>query len=69
MLVCGDDADEKRRVAELIGRIPGLRPIDAGKLEMARIVEQLTALTIGINIRHKATAGIRIAGLPAGSWE
>jgi hypothetical protein len=36
---------------------------------MARITEQLTALTIGINIRHKATAGIRITGLPdAGSW-
>jgi len=30
---------------------------------MARIVEQLTALTIGINVRHKVTAGIRIAGL------
>lgn len=69
VLVCGDEKDAKRRVAELIGLIPGLRPIDAGKLEMARIAEQLTALTIGINIRHKATAGIRITGLPAGSWE
>jgi NADPH-dependent F420 reductase len=69
VLVCGDDADAKRRVAELIALIPGLRPIDAGKLEQARIVEQLTALMIGINIRHKVTAGIRLAGLPAGSWE
>ncbi len=69
VLVCGDDADAKARIAALIARIPGLRPIDAGKLESARIVEQLTALTIGINIRHKATAGIRIAGLPAGSWK
>ncbi|HYV16342.1 MAG TPA: NADPH-dependent F420 reductase [Conexibacter sp.] len=69
VLVCGDDAEAKRRVAELIGLIPGLRPIDAGKLEMARIAEQLTALMIGINVRHKVTAGIRLAGLPAGSWE
>jgi 8-hydroxy-5-deazaflavin:NADPH oxidoreductase len=69
VLVCGDDAEAKRRVAELIGLIPGLRPIDAGKLEMARIAEQLTALMIGINIRHKVTAGIRLAGLPVGSWE
>jgi hypothetical protein len=29
-----------------------------------RITEQLTALTIAINIRHKATAGIGIVGLP-----
>jgi 8-hydroxy-5-deazaflavin:NADPH oxidoreductase len=63
-LLCGDDADAKARVAELLRRIPGLRPVDAGRLETARIVEQLTALTIGINVRHKVTAGIRIAGLP-----
>jgi len=64
-LLCGDDADAKARVAALIERIPGLRPVDAGRLEAARIVEQLTALTIGINVRHKVTAGIRITGLPA----
>jgi NADPH-dependent F420 reductase len=66
-LVTGDDSAAKARVAELIGRIPGLRPVDAGRLEMARITEQLTALTIGINIRHKATAGLKVTGLPNGS--
>jgi NADPH-dependent F420 reductase len=69
VLLTGDDRDAKQRVAHLVKRIPGLRPIDAGKLETARITEQLTALTIGLNIRHKATAGIKLTGLPAaGSW-
>jgi NADPH-dependent F420 reductase len=63
VLLCGDDADAKQRVAELIRLIPGLRPVDAGKLELARIAEQLTALMISINIRHKVSAGIRITGL------
>ncbi len=63
-LLCGDDANAKARVVALVERIPGLRPVDAGKLEMARICEQLTALTIGINVRHKATAGVKIVGLP-----
>ncbi|HEU4702212.1 MAG TPA: NADPH-dependent F420 reductase [Conexibacter sp.] len=63
VLLCGDDKDAKARVVALVERIPGLRPVDAGKLETARIVEQLTALTIGINVRHKVTAGIRIVGL------
>ncbi len=65
VLIAGDDRDAKARVAALIKRIPGLRPIDAGRLEASRITEQLTALTIGINIRHKATAGIKLTGLPA----
>ncbi|HKG04394.1 MAG TPA: NADPH-dependent F420 reductase [Conexibacter sp.] len=65
VLITGDDRDAKQRVAALVRQIPGLRPIDAGRLETSRIVEQLTALTIGINIRHKATAGIKLTGLPA----
>jgi NADPH-dependent F420 reductase len=70
VLIAGDDRDAKQRVGTLVKQIPGLRPIDAGRLEMARITEQITALTIGINIRHKATAGIKLTGLPsAGSFE
>jgi 8-hydroxy-5-deazaflavin:NADPH oxidoreductase len=70
VLICGDDGEAKARVATLIRRIPGLRPIDAGGLERSRIAEQLTALMIGINIRHKATAGVKLTGLPpAGSWD
>ena len=67
ILVCGDKKADKARVARLIELIPGLRAVNAGALEMARIVEQLTPLLISINVRHKAHAGIRITGLPDGS--
>ncbi|MDQ6807424.1 MAG: NADPH-dependent F420 reductase [Actinomycetota bacterium] len=63
VLVCGDKRDDKARIAELVERIPGLRAVDCGRLEMARIVEQLTPLLISINIRNKTQAGIKIAGL------
>jgi NADPH-dependent F420 reductase len=68
VLVCGDRRDDKREAAELIGRIPGLRCVDAGRLEMARIAESLTALMISINARYKAHAGVRITGLPDELW-
>jgi len=69
-LLCSDDRVAKQRIAALLGRIPGLRPVDAGRLESSRIVEQITALTIGINIRHKATAGLKLTGLPpSGSFD
>jgi hypothetical protein len=64
ILICGDDAAAKERVAALVSRIPGLRPVDAGALEMSRIVESLTALLIALNRRHKVHhCGIRITGM------
>ena len=64
VLVCGDSREDKREAAELIERIDGLRCVDCGRLEMARITESFTALIISVNSRHKARAGIRITGLP-----
>jgi 8-hydroxy-5-deazaflavin:NADPH oxidoreductase len=68
VLVCGDRRADKREAAELIARIPGLRPVDAGRLEMARVAEALTALLIAINARYKTHAGIRITALPDELW-
>ena len=65
VLVCSDDAAARQMVRELAEKIPGARGVDGGKLENARIVEQLTALLIGINVRYKThAAGLRITGLP-----
>jgi NADPH-dependent F420 reductase len=64
VLMAGDDRKAKDDVAELVGRIPGLRPVDVGDLEMARIIEQLTPMLISINKRHKIKhSGIKISGL------
>jgi len=68
VIVCSDDPDAAQLTRELAGKIPGIRPIDGGKLENARIVEQITALLIGLNMRHKGHSGIRITGLPAAAY-
>jgi len=65
ILICGDDAGAKERLSALVKLIPGLRPLDAGPLEMSRIVESMTALMISLNRRYKTHhSGIRITGLP-----
>ncbi|HTR75274.1 MAG TPA: NADPH-dependent F420 reductase [Solirubrobacterales bacterium] len=70
ILVCGDKKADKAKVARLIELIPGLRAVNAGSLEMARIVEQLTPMLISINGRYKAHAGIKLTGLPdSGHWD
>ncbi len=64
VLIAGDDRKAKDDVAELIRRIPGLRPVDTGDLEVSRILEQLTAMLISVNKRHKIKhSGIRITGV------
>lgn len=69
VIVCSDNKDAGKRVRELARKIPGVRALDGGKLENARIVEQITAVLIGLNIRYKGHSGLRITGLPAAAFE
>ncbi|MBJ7458543.1 MAG: NADPH-dependent F420 reductase [Thermoleophilaceae bacterium] len=69
VLVMSNKKAAKARVAKLINLIPGLRAVDGGPLEAARIAEQLTALLIGVNIRYKTHAGVQFTGLPAKEWD
>jgi NADPH-dependent F420 reductase len=68
VIVCSDDPEATQVAMELAAKIVGVRAIDGGKLENARIVEQITALLIGLNIRHKGHGGIRITGLPDSAY-
>jgi 8-hydroxy-5-deazaflavin:NADPH oxidoreductase len=69
VIVCSDDPNATQVAMELATKLPGVRAIDGGKLENARIVEQITALLIGLNIRHKGHGGIRITGLPEAAYQ
>jgi NADPH-dependent F420 reductase len=69
VIVCSDDPNATQVAMELAAKIARVRAIDGGKLENARIVEQITALLIGLNIRHKGHGGIRITGLPDAAYK
>jgi NADPH-dependent F420 reductase len=68
VLVAGNSGEAKRAVAQLISAIPGLRPVDCGRLQVARMIESLTPLLISVNRRNKVHAGIRLADLAAPRW-
>ncbi|MCD7781518.1 MAG: NADPH-dependent F420 reductase [Methanosphaera sp.] len=64
-LIAGDNNDAKKVVKELIEELPGVDVIDCGKLEKARMIEKITPLLIGLNIKYKSQfGGIRITGIP-----
>ncbi|MFQ5662366.1 MAG: NADPH-dependent F420 reductase [Terriglobia bacterium] len=66
VIVCSDEPRALQVACELAEKIPGVRAVNGGGLENARIVEQLTALLITLNVKHKVhAAGIRVTGLPS----
>lgn len=63
VLVCGDKGADKK-VAISLCEAAGLRGINAGALQNARVAEGLTAVLISINAINKVKgAGIRVTGL------
>ena len=63
-LICGDSAEAKAAVKQLAETIPGVRVIDAGPLDNARLLESAAVLLISLNLRHKVKdSGLRITGL------
>jgi 8-hydroxy-5-deazaflavin:NADPH oxidoreductase len=64
VLVAGDNKEAKQMTLEL-AQAAGFFALDAGALVNASVVEGLTAVLVGINIRNKVKdSGIRITGIP-----
>ncbi|MHB1928419.1 MAG: NADPH-dependent F420 reductase [Acidimicrobiales bacterium] len=66
VLVVAERRPDAREVVALVDRLPGLRGVDAGNLANATAVEALTATLVGINVRYKAHASLRLTGLDRG---
>ena len=63
VLVCGNDREARQVVIRLTEKM-GLHAVDAGLAYQARVVEGITALLIGLNMRHKVKgSGVKISGL------
>ena len=63
VLVCGDKADAKEKVMEIIRRI-GARAFDGGPGSNAYVIEGLTGVIISLNRKYKSKHGsVRIVGI------
>lgn len=63
VILCGDDEEAKAVVGALAERIVAGRAVDAGRLEVARWLEPVTAVLLNVNRRYKASSGVRVTGL------
>ena len=65
-VIVSGSKEAREAVMALCDLVPGLRAVNGGPLGNARVVEELTALLIGLNVRYKVPEGlgIRLTGLP-----
>jgi NADPH-dependent F420 reductase len=63
VLICSDHPIATKVVSEVVAKIPGLRPLDAGELSNAMAIEAFTAVLLQLNVRYKTRAGVRFTGI------
>lgn len=68
VLICGDDREGVLLVSEIVSKIPGCRPLDAGELSNATAIEAFTAVLLQLNVRYKTRVAPKLTGIeePAG---
>ncbi len=63
VLICGDDAAAVQEVSEIVSKIPGCRPLDAGELSNATAIEAFTAVLLQLNVRYKTRVAPKLTGI------
>jgi NADPH-dependent F420 reductase len=65
VLICADDPSATAVTADLVRLIPGLRPLDSGRLSNAAPIEAFAAVLLQLNVRYKTRAAVRLTGIDA----
>ncbi len=63
VLICGDEPAAVKVVSEIVDRIPGCRPLDAGELSNATAIEAFTAVLLQLNVRYKTRVAPKLTGI------
>ena len=63
VLICSDDPTALREVSEIVDKIPGCRPLDAGQLSNATAIEAFTAVLLQLNVRYKTRVAPKLTGI------
>jgi NADPH-dependent F420 reductase len=65
VLICSDDPSATAVVSEIVTRIPGCRPLDAGELSNATAIEAFTAVLLQLNVRYRTRVAPKLTGIRA----
>jgi predicted dinucleotide-binding enzyme len=63
ILICSDHQKATVTVSDLVGDIPGMRPLDAGELSNATAIEAFTAVLLQLNVRYRTRVALKLIGI------
>jgi 8-hydroxy-5-deazaflavin:NADPH oxidoreductase len=67
VLICSDHASAVDVTSEIVGKVPNMRPLNAGELAMATPIESFTAVLLQLNMHYKTRVALKLAGIPEAS--
>lgn len=63
VLVCSDHPKATEVVCDMVGKLPNLRPLDAGELSNAAPIEAFAAVLLQLNVRYRTRAAVKLIGI------
>jgi len=69
VLICSDHSEAVDLTSEIVGKVPNLRPLNAGELAMATPIESFTAVLLQLNMHYKTRVALKLTGIPEASPE
>jgi 8-hydroxy-5-deazaflavin:NADPH oxidoreductase len=64
VLICSDHPSATEVTAELVTKIPNMRPLDCGELSLATPIESFTAVLLQLNVRYKTRVAVKFTSIP-----
>jgi NADPH-dependent F420 reductase len=63
VLICSDHPNAASLTAEIVGKLPNMRPLEAGELSNATAIEAFVAVMLQLNVRYKTRVALKLEGL------
>ena len=64
VLICSDHPSATQATADIVSKVPNMRPLDAGELSLATPIESFTAVLLQLNVHYKTRVAVKFTGIP-----
>ena len=63
VLICSDHPEASEATADLVAKIPHMRPLDCGELSLATPIESFTAVLLQLTVHYQPRVAVKFTGI------